>query len=152
MQSTHNRCEASSILATSIDNCSTWSYNCLNQGTVAESVDAPDLKSVGQLPVRVQVSLVLLDNLTYIGYNCLICGVSSAVERYPSKLDVVGSIPILRSCPFFFYGQLFLRWKTSNVNQPSTSYWRNGRSLFTSQIYGIWRRHEHYWRNEEKIL
>jgi len=24
------------------------------------------------------------------------CGVSSAVERYPSKLDVVGSIPILR--------------------------------------------------------
>jgi hypothetical protein len=25
------------------------------------------------------------------------CGVSSAVERYPSKLDVVGSIPILRS-------------------------------------------------------
>ena len=27
------------------------------------------------------------------------CGVSSAVERYPSKLDVVGSIPILRSYP-----------------------------------------------------
>ena len=27
------------------------------------------------------------------------CGVSSAVERYPSKLDVVGSIPILRSEP-----------------------------------------------------
>jgi hypothetical protein len=25
-----------------------------------------------------------------------LCGVSSAVERYPSKLDVVGSIPILR--------------------------------------------------------
>ena len=30
-------------------------------------------------------------------YDCLICGVSSAVERYPSKLDVVGSIPIPRS-------------------------------------------------------
>ena len=27
------------------------------------------------------------------------CGRSSAVERYPSKLDVVGSIPIVRSCP-----------------------------------------------------
>ena len=25
------------------------------------------------------------------------CGCSSAVERYPSKLDVVGSIPIIRS-------------------------------------------------------
>ena len=30
-------------------------------------------------------------------YDCLISGVSSAVERYPSKLDVVGSIPIPRS-------------------------------------------------------
>ncbi len=30
------------------------------QGAVAESVDAPDLKSVGSYPVRVQVSLALL--------------------------------------------------------------------------------------------
>ena len=30
------------------------------------------------------------------GVTPSICGVSSAVERYPSKLDVVGSIPILR--------------------------------------------------------
>jgi hypothetical protein len=28
--------------------------------------------------------------------NLPLCGVSSAVERYPSKLDVVGSIPIPR--------------------------------------------------------
>ena len=30
------------------------------------------------------------------------CGVSSVVERYPSKLDVVGSNPILR-LPFYKY-------------------------------------------------
>jgi hypothetical protein len=30
------------------------------------------------------------------GKNLPFCGVSSVVERYPSKLDVVGSNPILR--------------------------------------------------------
>ena len=50
----------SSSLVGSIDNHSESCYDCLVQiGTVAESVDAPDLKSVGHLPVRVQVSLVL---------------------------------------------------------------------------------------------
>ena len=49
--------------------------------------------------MKVQVLSTTLDNHTKIVYDCLICGVSSAVERYPSKLDVVGSIPILRSEP-----------------------------------------------------
>ncbi len=49
--------------------------------------------------MKVQVLSSTLDNQTKIVYDCLISGVSSAVERYPSKLDVVGSIPILRSEP-----------------------------------------------------
>ena len=49
--------------------------------------------------MKVQVLSSTLDNQTKIVYDCLNCGVSSAVERYPSKLDVVGSIPILRSEP-----------------------------------------------------
>ena len=47
--------------------------------------------------MKVQVLSTTLDNYTQLLYNCLISGVSSAVERYPSKLDVVGSIPIPRS-------------------------------------------------------
>ena len=39
-------------------------------------------------------------------YDCLICGVSSVVERYPSKLDVVGSNPILRSEPSGSYSPI----------------------------------------------
>ena len=49
--------------------------------------------------MKVQVLSSTLDNQTKIVYDCPISGVSSAVERYPSKLDVVGSIPILRSEP-----------------------------------------------------
>ena len=49
--------------------------------------------------MKVQVLSSTLDNQTKIVYDCLISGVSSAVERYPSKLDVVGSIPIPRSEP-----------------------------------------------------
>ena len=50
-------------------------YKCVNRvqfsavlpnGMVAELVDAPDLKSVGSIPVRVQVPLILLDNLTKV--------------------------------------------------------------------------------------
>ena len=37
-----------------------------------------------------------IDKLFGLPYNLSHRGVSSAVERYPSKLDVVGSIPILR--------------------------------------------------------
>jgi|688.fasta_scaffold407151_1 hypothetical protein len=49
--------------------------------------------------IRVRVPSLALDNQTKIVYDCPISGVSSAVERYPSKLDVVGSIPIPRSEP-----------------------------------------------------
>ena len=47
--------------------------------------------------MEVRVLSWALDNQNKIVYDCLISGVSSAVERYPSKLDVVGSIPIPRS-------------------------------------------------------
>jgi hypothetical protein len=59
--------------------------------------------------VKVQVLSSTLDNQTKIVYDCLISGVSSAVERYPSKLDVVGSIPILRSEPSGSYSPIAQR-------------------------------------------
>ena len=70
----------------------TLTPSCLSGGMV----DTADLESAVLKSVEVQIFSWALDKQNYIGYDCLICGVSSAVERYPSKLDVVGSIPILR--------------------------------------------------------
>lgn len=39
----------------------------------------------------------LIESVSELGRASSISGYSSAVERYPSKLDVVGSIPIARS-------------------------------------------------------
>lgn len=60
-------------------------------------VDTADLESAALKSVEVQIFSWALDNYTQLLYNCHISGVSSVVERYPSKLDVVGSNPILRS-------------------------------------------------------
>ena len=57
-----------------IDNLRFMPYDCLVLGSVAEVVDAPDLKSVGSNPVRVQVSPFLLDNLKIILYDCYAMG------------------------------------------------------------------------------
>ena len=67
--------------------------------------------------MKVQVLSSTLDNQTKIVYDCLISGVSSAVERYPSKLDVVGSIPILRSEPFGSYSHRPSKRTGLTVNQ-----------------------------------
>ena len=56
--------------------------------------------------MKVQVLSSTLDNQTKIVYDCLNCGISSVVERQPSKLNVTGSNPVFRSEPLgSFYTQ-----------------------------------------------
>ena len=74
-----------------------------------------DCKSAGSAYGGSNPSLPI-DKLFGLPYNLSHRGVSSAVERYPSKLDVVGSIPILRfgdSSPILPISLLLMKmWET----------------------------------------
>ena len=74
----------------------TLTPSCFSGGTV----DTADLESAALKSVEVQIFSGALDNQTKIVYDCINCGISSVVERQPSKLNVTGSNPVFRSEPF----------------------------------------------------